>query len=103
MASMIAITPQMRVLVAIEPADFRCGIDGLSQRCRSVLNHNHFTGTVIEYRNRAGKAIKFFVYDGQGFCRSTRGSRKAAFASGRPPRMWRSGRAARLQQRKVLG
>jgi transposase len=64
---MIAITPQMRVLVAIEPADFRCGIDGLSQRCRAVLNHNPFTGTVIVFRNRAGKAIKLLVYDGQGF------------------------------------
>lgn len=67
MANVIAITPQMRVLVAIEPADFRCGIDGLSQRCRSVLNHNPFTGTVIVFRNRAGKAIKLLVYDGQGF------------------------------------
>jgi transposase len=64
---MIAITPQMRVLVAIEPADFRCGIDGLSHRCRSVLKHNPFVGTVIVFRNRAGKAIKLLVYDGQGF------------------------------------
>ena len=66
---MIAITPQMRVLVAIEPADFRCGIDGLSYRCRSVLKHNPFAGTVIVFRNRAGKAIKLLVYDGQGFCK----------------------------------
>ena len=29
---MIQITPQMRVLVAIEPVDFRCGIDGLGPR-----------------------------------------------------------------------
>jgi hypothetical protein len=34
---MIQITPQMRVLVAVEPADFRCGIDGLAQRCRVGL------------------------------------------------------------------
>jgi len=39
----------------------------LSQRCRSVLNHNPFAGTVIVFRNRAGKAIKLLVYDGQGF------------------------------------
>ena len=26
---MLQITPQMRILVAVEPADFRCGIDGL--------------------------------------------------------------------------
>jgi hypothetical protein len=28
--AMIAITPHMRVLVAIEPVDFRAGIDGLA-------------------------------------------------------------------------
>ena len=33
---MIQITPQMRVLVAIEPVDFRRGIDGLGQVCRAV-------------------------------------------------------------------
>ena len=27
---MLEITPQMKVLVAVEPADFRCGIDGLA-------------------------------------------------------------------------
>ena len=37
---MIQITPQMRVLVAIEPADFRRGIDGLAQLCRAVLLEN---------------------------------------------------------------
>jgi len=33
----------------------------------AVLNHNPFAGTVIVFRNRAGKAIKLLVYDGQGF------------------------------------
>jgi len=35
---MIQITPQMRVLVAIEAADFRRGIDGLAQLCRGTLS-----------------------------------------------------------------
>jgi hypothetical protein len=39
---MIQITPQMRVLVAIEPADFRRGIDGLARHCRAVLNEDPF-------------------------------------------------------------
>lgn len=33
---MIQVTPQMRVLVAVEPVDFRKGIDGLAMICRSV-------------------------------------------------------------------
>jgi len=34
---MIQVTPQMRILLAVEPADFRKGIDGLAQVCRQVL------------------------------------------------------------------
>ena len=64
---MIQITPQMRVLVAVEAADFRCGIDGLAQLCRVVLQADPFTGTVFVFRNRRRTAIKLLVYDGQGF------------------------------------
>jgi len=64
---MIQITPQMRVLVAVEAADFRRGIDGLAQSCRAVLQSDPFTGTVFVFRNRRRTAIKLLVYDGQGF------------------------------------
>jgi len=64
---MIQITPQMRVLVAIEPVDFRRGIDGLAQLCRSILTSDPMDGTLFIFRSRAAKAIKLLVYDGQGF------------------------------------
>ncbi len=64
---MIQITPQMRVLVAVQPVDFRCGIDGLSRLCRLILSANPFDGTVFVFRSRRGTAIKCLVYDGQGF------------------------------------
>ena len=64
---MIQITPQMRVLVAIEPVDFRRGIDGLAQLCRSILTADPMDGTLFVFRSRAGKSIKLLVYDGQGF------------------------------------
>ena len=64
---MIQITPQMRVLVALEPVDFRNGIDGLSHLCRALLLENPFSGTVFVFRSRAAKAVKLLVYDGQGF------------------------------------
>ena len=44
---MIQVTPQMRIVAAIEPVDFRCGIDGLARLCK--------------------EALKILVYDGQGF------------------------------------
>ena len=64
---MIQLTPQMRILVAVEPADFRCGIDGLARLCRARLGEDPFSGAVFVFRNRKGTAIKSLVYDGQGF------------------------------------
>lgn len=64
---MIQLTPQMRVLVAVEPADFRRGIDGLAQMCRAVLKSDPFSGMVFVFRNRRKTAIKILIYDGQGF------------------------------------
>ena len=64
---MIQVTPQMRVLIAIEPVDLRRGIDGLAQLCRSKLHEDPFAGTVFVFGNRRRKAIKLLTYDGQGF------------------------------------
>jgi len=64
---MLQITPQMKILVAVDPVDFRKGIDGLAQVCKASLEHDPFKGTVFVFRNRRGTAIKVLVYDGQGF------------------------------------
>ena len=64
---MIQLTPQMRILLAVEPADFRKGIDGLARVCRTALNSDPFSGYVFVFRNRRATAIKILVYDGQGF------------------------------------
>jgi transposase len=64
---MIQLTPQMRMLVAIEPADFRKGIDGLARLCQEVLEEDPFGGWVFVFRNRKATAVKVLVYDGQGF------------------------------------
>ena len=64
---MIQITPQMRVLVAVEPIDFRKGIDGLAQVCREALKADPFSGTVFVFRGRAGTSIRLLAFDGQGY------------------------------------
>jgi transposase len=64
---MIQITPQMRIMAAVEPADFRKGIDGLARLCKEVLKHDPFSGWVFVFRNRSARALKILVYDGQGF------------------------------------
>ncbi len=64
---MIQVTPQMRILVAIEPTDFRKGIDGLARLAREELDSDPFSGSIFVFRNRRGTAVKILVYDGQGF------------------------------------
>jgi len=63
----IQIVPHLRVLVALEPVDFRKGIDSLAGVCRLQFQVDPFTGTLFVFRNRSGTALKLLVYDGQGF------------------------------------
>ena len=64
---MLSIAPQMRILVAVEPTDFRKGIDGLAGVCRQALREDPFSGCLFVFRNQRATAIKILVYDGQGF------------------------------------
>ena len=64
---MIQITPQMRILVAVDAQDFRKGIDGLARICREVLEVDPFCGALVVFRNRRQTALRVLCYDGQGF------------------------------------
>ncbi|HIG0326667.1 TPA: IS66 family insertion sequence element accessory protein TnpB [Legionella pneumophila] len=64
---MLQLTPQHRLLLAVEPVDFRKGIDGLKAICRQKLNDNPFNGTVFVFSNRARTSVKLLVYDAMGF------------------------------------
>ena len=64
---MIQITPQMRILLAVEAVDFRKGIDGLAGLCRQVLQTDPMAGVLLVFRSRSRRAIKCLVYAGQGY------------------------------------
>lgn len=93
---MIQLTPQMRLLVALAPVDFRRGIDGLSRVCREVLAADPFSGTVFVFRNRRRTAIKLLAYDGQGFWLCMKRLSKGRF------RYWPDGAQAGTVQRQLL-
>ncbi len=63
---MLQLTPQSRVFLACEPADFRRGIDGLAALCRR-LGENPLDGAIFVFRNRRRTSLKLLCYDGQGF------------------------------------
>lgn len=89
---MIQVTPHMRVLVAIEPVDFRRGIDGLARMCREELKVDPFTGTIFVFRNRSRTGLRLLTYDGQGFWLCYK-----RLSSGRF-RYWPGGRSAVRQE-----
>lgn len=93
---MIQITPHMRVLVGVEPIDFRAGIDGVAARCRTVLDADPFSGAVFVFRNRRRTAIKILVYDGRGFWLCYRRFSKGSF------RYWPSKRELEAHELAVL-
>jgi transposase len=76
---MIQITPQMRILVAVEAVDGRKGIDSLAAICRQKLDADPFSGCVFVFRSRSSTAIKVLVYDGQGFWLATKRLSKGRF------------------------
>lgn len=86
---MLAIVPQMRLLLAVEPVDFRRGIDGLAALCRQRLQADPMSGALFIFGSRNRKSIKILAYDGyrtpKNMGRSTgRGElllRKAAFSA----------------------
>ena len=86
---MIQITPQMRILVAVEPVDGRKGIDSLAQLCQQRLQTDPFSGCLFVFRSRRGTAIRCLVYDGQGFWLAQKRLSKGRF------RWWPEGRNAR--------
>jgi transposase len=64
---MIHLAPQLRILLAVEHADFRGGIDKFAALCRQRLDEDPFSGCVFVFRNRAGTALKILYYDSGGF------------------------------------
>jgi transposase len=60
---MIQITPQMRVLVAIERVDGRKGIDSLVRLCQEKLAEDPFSGCVFVFRSCSGTTIRLLSYD----------------------------------------
>jgi transposase len=58
---MLQISLQHRILLAVEPVDFRREIDGLKALCQQKLFNDSFSGI-----NRMYPSVKLLVYDASG-------------------------------------
>ena len=64
---MLQINSTTRIALAINPVDFRKGIDTLAAYCLKQIGIDPFSGRLFAFRNRAGTAVKLLIYDGNGF------------------------------------
>jgi transposase len=64
---MIQLTPQLNILLAYKPVDFRKGLDSLIGLCRDQLEAELYDGTLFVFRNRRGTALKVLCFDGVGW------------------------------------
>jgi len=55
---MIQLTPQMRIVAAIEPVDFRRGIDGLARLCQEVLKYDPFQWLGVRVSQSIGEGAE---------------------------------------------
>ena len=76
---MLQVTPHSRILAAVNPVDFRKGIDSLAGICLNQLAQDPLSGTIFLFRNRTNNAIRVLVYDGQGFWLCTKRLSKGKF------------------------
>ena len=65
---MIQLDLRTEVMVAINPIDFRCGIESLGGLIKSQFKLDPFNGVYFLFTNKRRSGIKILTYDGQGFC-----------------------------------
>jgi transposase len=52
---MIQLAPQLKILLAVEPVDFRKGIDSLAALCTSQLDADPFSSIIFVFRGRGAR------------------------------------------------
>ena len=65
---MISASPKHKVFLAIDPIDFRKGIDSISSLCRNKYHQSPQDGHYFIFRNKRKTDIKLIYYDSQGYC-----------------------------------
>jgi len=61
---MIQMSPQTRIMVAIEPINFQKRMDGTAGICRALFERDPFDGVIYVFRNRRATMIRLYFFDG---------------------------------------
>src|SRR3954466_10170384 len=62
----ITIRPDLKVLVAAQPVDFRKGMDALAGLVAERLSEAPYAGTIFVFRSKRTDRVKILAFDGTG-------------------------------------
>lgn len=71
---MLKLTQSTRILLAVKPADFRKGLDGLLHYTQQLASNSIDTksGVMVVFINRAKTMVRVISYDGSGYWLATK-------------------------------
>jgi transposase len=58
---------EVRIWLAVEPADMRCGFDRLAERAAAVTGQDPLCGHLFLFRGRGGDRLKILYWDKDGY------------------------------------
>lgn len=61
-------TSGVRIWLATEPADMRCGFDRLAALAQTVTGEDPLSGQLFIFRGRGGDRLKILYWDRDGYC-----------------------------------
>lgn len=64
---MLSIPGQVKIFLALEPADMRQGFDRLAARVAQTLQADPLSGHLFVFRNRRADRVKLLYWDGDGY------------------------------------
>lgn len=57
----------VRIWLAVEPTDMRCGFDRLAERVKAVMDQDPLGNSLFVFRSRRGDRLKILTWDRDGF------------------------------------
>lgn len=77
---MLHLTQETKILLALEPIDFRKQIDGLVALCEQVLSHDPRSGQLFVFINRNRSMLKVLCYEDNGYWLATKRLSRGRYA-----------------------
>lgn len=77
---MITPRPDLKVMVATQPIDFRKGVHGLVALIAEALKADPYCGDVFVFRSKRKDRLKILVWDGSGLILATKWLEAGSFS-----------------------